>query len=131
MISRLLPVTVILEHVRPTPDILPVDDILAPLIALIDDILEPLIAPARVIAALTPVPVPTEIPIPVVDRVVHVRPPLCVVNAVLVDPLYSGIPLAPFATREVPIIFPELSIVALVLTNWSEAATATLVLLIP
>ena len=50
----LAPVTVIFDHVRPTPDILPVDDILAPLIAPIDDILEPRIAPACVIAALTP-----------------------------------------------------------------------------
>ena len=66
--------------------------------------------PACVIAALTHVPVPTEIPTPVVDRLVHVRPPLCVINAALVDPLYTDIPLAPFATRDVPIIFPELSI---------------------
>ena len=101
------------------------------MIAPIDDILEPLMAPACVIAALTPEPVPTEIPTPVADRLVHIRPPLCVINAVLVDPLYTDIPLAQFATREVPIIFPELSIVALVLTNWSESTTATLELLIP
>ena len=52
-------------------------------------------------------------------------------DAVLVDPLYTDIPLLPFATREVPIIFPELSIVALVLINWSESTTATLQLLVP
>ena len=107
----------ILEHVRQTPDILPVDVILAPLIAPIDDILEPLMAPACVIAALTPEPVPTEIPVHVVDILLHVRHPLCVIDAVLIDTLYTDIPLLPFATREVPIIFPELSIVALVLIN--------------
>ena len=101
-----------LEHVRQTPDILPVDVILAPLIAPIDDIREPLIAPACVVAALTPVPVPTDISIPVVDKLVHVRPPVCAIDAVLADPLYTDIPLLPFATREVPTIFPELSIVA-------------------
>ena len=115
-----------------------VKTVLPPLVILPDalilpavDILDPLIAPACVIAALTPVHVPTEIPTPVVDRLVHVRPPLCVINAVLVDPRYTDIPLLPFATREVPIIFPELSIVALVLINWSESTTATLELLIP
>ena len=62
---------------RPTPDILPVDDILAPLIAPIDDILEPRTAPACVIAALTPVPVPTEIPLdPTHDILLHGRPPV-------------------------------------------------------
>ena len=49
----------------------------------------------------------------------------------LVDPLYTDTPLLPFATRDVPTIFPELSIVALVLINWSESITAALVLLIP
>ena len=39
--------------------------------------------------------------------------------------------MLPFATREVPIIFPELTIVALVLINWSESTVATLELLIP
>ena len=91
------------------------------------EILDPEIAPACVIDALTPVPVPTASPPePTQDILLHVRPPLCVIDAFLVDPLYTDMPLIPFVTREVPIIFPELSIVALVLINWSESTTATL-----
>ena len=80
--------------------------------------LAPLIAPACVIAALTPVPVPTaRPPDPEHDILLHVRAPLCVIEAFLVDPLYTDMPLLPFVTREAPIIFPELSIVSLVLYN--------------
>ena len=39
--------------------------------------------------------------------------PACVIDAVLVAPLYIDIPLAPFAVMEAPAIFPELSIDAL------------------
>ena len=37
----------------------------------------------------------------------HVIFPVCVIDAVLVDPLYTDIPLAPFAVTEAPPIFPE------------------------
>ena len=60
----LAPAAVILAHVRTAPDILPVAEILqldATLPAV--DLLEPLIAPACDIAALTPVPVQTAIPV--------------------------------------------------------------------
>ena len=43
----------------------------------------------------------------------HVIFPVCVIAAVLDAPLYTDIPLAPFAVIEAPIILPESSIVDL------------------
>ena len=52
----------------------------------------------------------------------HVIFPVCVIDAVWVAPLYTDIPLAPFAVIEAPIIFPELSIVDLALATERDAA---------
>ena len=70
------------------------------------EILDPLIAPACVIDALTPVPVPTASPPdPTHDILLHVKPPVCDILAFVTR-------LVPIANPEVPVVVKELHVIS-------------------